>query len=350
MAIIHSKDEPTTGLGNNAAALVIRAVRSATDALSLITLATIHQPSKLIWDSFDDTLLLARGGRVTYMGESGPQSKVVLEHFATISGEAPPERCNPADFCLGVLNKMDASDSEAVFQKSRRYAELISEISDDVQGGKGAKPAIELMSPNNVFNEFLLLTVRHLIVQWRNPSYCLMRIVTSTIMSFYIGLLFVGDKSTLDGAVFSIGAIFFLVFVLVIPMQAAVVPLVEDRAVLYRETVSGTYSRISYGLGQVVADQPFHLLNTGLMFVSFYFLVGFRLTGEEVGYFIIMLYLANWIIQSLGQLFALATPNEESANGLGGLSVILSVILMGFLLTVSTMPDGWVWACKSVDA
>jgi len=47
---------------------------------------------------------------------------------------------------------------------------------------------------------------------------------------------------------------------------------------------------------------------------------------------------------SLGQLFALATPNEESANGLAGLSVILSVILMGFLITVNAMPSYWEWA------
>ena len=63
-----------------------------------------------------------------------------------------------------------------------------------------------------------------------------------------------------------------------------------------------------------------------------------------MGYFILMLYLSNWVIQSLGQLFALATPNEESANGLGGLSVMLSVILMGFLINYQMMPSGWKWA------
>lgn len=41
---------------------------------------------------------------------------------------------------------------------------------------------------------------------------------------------------------------------------------------------------------------------------------------------------------------ALASPNEESANGLAGLSVILSVIFMGFLITVTAMPGYWEWA------
>jgi hypothetical protein len=127
-------------------------------------------------------------------------------------------------------------------------------------------------------------------------------------------------------------------------MQATVVPLIEDRAVLYRESVSGLYSRISYGLGQLAADIPFHMLNTLVMFVCFYFLAGFRQESDLMGYFILMLFMANWVVMSLGQLFALATPNEESANGLAGLSVILSVILMGFLITVEAMPDGWVWA------
>eukprot|EP00547_Thalassionema_nitzschioides_P003041 CAMPEP_0194205690 /NCGR_PEP_ID=MMETSP0156-20130528/4909_1 /TAXON_ID=33649 /ORGANISM="Thalassionema nitzschioides, Strain L26-B" /LENGTH=1620 /DNA_ID=CAMNT_0038932039 /DNA_START=162 /DNA_END=5024 /DNA_ORIENTATION=+ len=341
-------DEPTTGLGTNAASLVISAVRSATDVLGLITVATIHQPSKLIWDTFDDILLLGRsnlGGRAAYMGESGQNSENVLNHFASIKGETPSTKGNPADFCLGVLDKMDAAEAEEIFQETSIWKDLSGKIDMDHEDRKDPPPLDSVTkSVNNPFREFLLLTVRHMIVQWRNPSYCLMRIISSMVMSLYVGLLFSGDKSSLNGAVFSIGAIFFLVFVLVVPMQAAVVPLVEDRAVLYRETVSGTYSRFSYGLGQLVADQPFHLLNTIIMFLFFYFLVGFRLEGEQVGYFILMLYLANWVIQSLGQLFALVTPNEESANGLGGLSVILSVILMGFLISVSMMPDGWVWA------
>jgi ABC-type multidrug transport system permease subunit len=314
--------------------------------MGLITVATIHQPSKMIWNSFDDILLLVRGGRVAYMGEAGPKSSTILPYFQMLANDAsPPTDCNPADYCLSVLVDMEPKTAEKSFIESDVNKNLIDRINDQVTS-PATPPAIDVKRENNTFVEIGLLTVRHFIVQWRNPSYCFMRIVSSMTMSIYIGILFSGDKSVLSGAVFSIGAIFFLVFVLVIPMQAAVVPLVEDRAVLYRETVSGTYGRLSYGIGQLLADQPFHILNTLLMWVFFYFLVDFRRTGGEMGYFLLMLYLSNWVIQSLGQLFALATPNEESANGLGGLSVILSVILMGFLITVEAMPSGWQWACK----
>eukprot|EP00978_Attheya_sp_CCMP212_P043255 scaffold279116_cov54-Attheya_sp.AAC.1 len=341
-------DEPTTGLGNNDAALVIEAVRRSTDAMGIITLATIHQPSKHIWDTFDDALLLAKGGRVVYMGDMGPKSETVMSYFSSLTNSPPPAQCNPADYILGTMNDLEPMDAEKVFKQSSHHDSLAKSIGSVVKSGFGDEPqippSVHMHGPNSPLQEFFLLTKRHLIAQWRNPSYSFMRITSSIGVSLYMGILFSGsDISTLSGAVNSIGAIFFLVFVLVIPMQAAVVPLIEDRAVLYRETVSGTYSRLSYGLGQLAADLPFHLLNTILMFIFFYFLVDFQRNAGEMGYFLLMLFLSNWVIQSLGQLFALATPNEESANGLAGLSIILSVILMGFLITVNAMPAGWTW-------
>ena len=45
-----------------------------------------------------------------------------------------------------------------------------------------------------------------------------------------------------------------------------------------------------------------------------------------------------------GEVYAVATPNEEAANGLAGLTTILSVLFMGFLINVNAMPQGWQWA------
>lgn len=57
-----------------------------------------------------------------------------------------------------------------------------------------------------------------------------------------------------------------------------------------------------------------------------------------------MIFAVNWSLTSIGQLYAVATPNEEAANGLAGLTVILSVLFMGFLIGVNSMPEFWQWA------
>ena len=206
----------------------MNAVRQATDAMGLITVATIHQPSKRIFDAFDDVLLLTKGGKMTYMGESAS----LLDHFNNLTQKPASEHCNPSDFCLSVLDKSDPDDAKAAFDRSSLKAELDKSIENEVEKGKSsASPTVGVEQSVNCLTEIWILTKRHTIVQWRNPSYCLMRMILSSILSFFLGILFFGDKSQLQGAIFTIGAIFFLVFVLVLPMQAAVVPLIEDRAV-----------------------------------------------------------------------------------------------------------------------
>ena len=54
-------DEPTSGLDARAASVVMRTVRRiGSDGRTVI--ATIHQPSQLIFYSFDKLLLMKRGG------------------------------------------------------------------------------------------------------------------------------------------------------------------------------------------------------------------------------------------------------------------------------------------------
>lgn len=99
-----------------------------------------------------------------------------------------------------------------------------------------------------------------------------------------------------------------------------------------------------------MADIPFHILNTIVMFVCFYFIVDFRRDGDAMGYFLLMLLLTNWVVMSLGQLFALATPNEESANGLAGLSVMYVCLSSATLLVVSFVlrpPNPFLFSLKT---
>lgn len=258
--------EPTSGLGVNAAALVMGAVRRSTDALGLITVVTIHQPSRKMFELFDDLLLLAKGGKVAYCGELGPQSKTLVDYFTSLTGEeGPPISVNPADFVLGVLDDGSAGDAASVFKVSNMSEEMMSLIDEDMRNTAEHPTILIEHGGLTFFRELRLLFCRQFLVQWRNPSYSLMRMSVSAGATLLLGLLFFDIKKNVQGAVFAIAANFFMTFVLVIPMQAAVIPLIEDRAVLYREAVSGTYSRLTYGLGQLFADIPFHFLNTVIM-------------------------------------------------------------------------------------
>ncbi|KAJ1253981.1 hypothetical protein BS78_K142100 [Paspalum vaginatum] len=78
-------DEPTTGLDARAAAIVMRTVRKTVDTGRTVV-CTIHQPSIEIFESFDELLLMKRGGQLIYSGSLGPLSSNMIKYFEAIPG------------------------------------------------------------------------------------------------------------------------------------------------------------------------------------------------------------------------------------------------------------------------
>lgn len=79
----------------------------------------------------------------------------------------------------------------------------------------------------------------------------------------------------------TVGAVFFYVNIATVPLLSAMVPLITERSVFYRETLSGTYSRIAYGAAVQLAEIPFNLFFALVSFVIFYFMVGLSMEGER---------------------------------------------------------------------
>ena len=91
-------DEPTSGLDSLAAFNIVRFLRRLADAGQAV-LCTIHQPSAVLFEEFDDLLLLQRGGRVVYNGELGQDSKTLINYFESNGGKQCPPDANPAEVC-----------------------------------------------------------------------------------------------------------------------------------------------------------------------------------------------------------------------------------------------------------
>lgn len=95
-------DEPTSGLDSGAAFNVVRFLRKLADAGQAI-LCTIHQPSAVLFEEFDELLLLKSGGRTVFHGELGRDSRHLIEYFEHNGGYSCPPKANPAEYMLEVI-------------------------------------------------------------------------------------------------------------------------------------------------------------------------------------------------------------------------------------------------------
>jgi ABC-type multidrug transport system ATPase subunit len=98
-------DEPTSGLDSLAAFNIVRFLRRLADAGQAV-LCTIHQPSAVLFENFDELLLLQSGGKVVYNGPLGNDSKTLIDFFERNGGKKCSPYANPAEVCdQSILTK-----------------------------------------------------------------------------------------------------------------------------------------------------------------------------------------------------------------------------------------------------
>ena len=95
-------------------------------------LSTIHQPSSLLFESFDRLLLLQKGGKTVYFGEISHDSKVIQEYFAH-HGAQCPSNVNPVEYMLeaigaGVMPSVGNQDWKDTWLRSREFINMKEEI------------------------------------------------------------------------------------------------------------------------------------------------------------------------------------------------------------------------------
>lgn len=101
-------DEPTSGLDSSSSQLLLRALRR--EALEGVNICmVVHQPSYTLFKTFDDLVLLAKGGLTVYHGSV----RKVEEYFSGL-GINVPERVNPPDHYIDVLEGMVKPNSSII--------------------------------------------------------------------------------------------------------------------------------------------------------------------------------------------------------------------------------------------
>lgn len=169
-------DEPTSGLDARAAAVVITAIRNTVSSGRTVV-CTIHQPSRDIFEAFDELLLLKTGGRCVYNGPLGDGCTALVEYLEGLPGVKPlPPRQNPADFMLENISPVAEKAAHADYAASwaaSPAARAAEDLLRQYEVPKEGVPPLELgeLHQPSWFYQFRTLLARFWRQYYRAPEY-----------------------------------------------------------------------------------------------------------------------------------------------------------------------------------
>ncbi|KAL3690439.1 hypothetical protein R1sor_016748 [Riccia sorocarpa] len=346
-------DEPTSGLDARAAAIVMRTVRNTVDTGRTVV-CTIHQPSIEIFEAFDELLLLKRGGRTIYAGPLGRHSQKLIEYLEVISGTPKiKEGYNPATWMLEVssvgvetelgVDFADIYESSTLYQTNKR---LVEEMSQPAPNARDLWFPTQYSQP--LFSQLLSCLWKQRITYWRNPKYNNMRFLYTLASAVFVGTVFwgVGSKSRTDFHIRSIiGCIYISLIFLGVNNSRQIQPMVAtERTVFYRERGAGMYSAIAYGIGQVLVEIPYALVQAVIYGPIVYFMLQLRLDAGKFFLFLYFLYFTVLFFTYYGMVAVGLTPNQQIASIVTTLLYVFLNLFSGFLIPYPRIPVYWKWA------
>jgi ABC-type multidrug transport system ATPase subunit len=171
-------DEPTSGLDSQAAYNIVRFLRKLADAGQAI-LCTIHQPSAVLFEEFDELLLLKTGGRIVYHGPLGKDSRQLINYFERNGAKKCPRSMNPAEYMLEAIGAGDpnykGNDWADIWDSSNDFQERTKEIQNligerrQATSGHSKKDDREFAMP--LSTQIVAVIKRSFTSYWRTPEY-----------------------------------------------------------------------------------------------------------------------------------------------------------------------------------
>uniref|UniRef100_A0A2P2KGH6 Uncharacterized protein MANES_09G059200 n=2 Tax=Rhizophora mucronata TaxID=61149 RepID=A0A2P2KGH6_RHIMU len=345
-------DEPTSGLDARAAAIVMRTVRNTVDTGRTVV-CTIHQPSIDIFESFDELLLMKRGGQVIYSGPLGHHSHKLVEYFEAIQGVPKiKDGDNPATWMLDISEPsmetqlhLDFAEVYASSPLYQRNQELIKELSAPAPGSQ------DLHFPTKFSQSFLTQCNACFWKQrqsyWRNSQYNAIRFFITTIIGFLFGLIFwnKGQKlSKLQDLLNILGAMYSAIIFLGATNASAVQSIVGiERTVFYRERAAGMYSPIPYAFAQVAIETVYVAIQSTVYCLLLFSMIGFEWKPEKFFWFFYLIFTCFVYFTLYGMMIVALTPNHQVSAIVMSFFLSFWNLFSGFLIPRMLIPIWWRW-------
>lgn len=343
-------DEPTSGLDSGAAFNVVRFLRKLADAGQAV-LCTIHQPSAVLFEHFDELILLKSGGRVVYAGELGKDSKTLRSYFEEKSGHKCPPKANIAEWQLEVIGAgnpdYDGPDFADLWIESEQYKQQTKDIEEMIEKRKDVEHSQNVRDERvyamPLSTQVMAVVKRQFVSYWRTPNYLMgvffLHILTGLFNCFtfyHLGYASIDFQSRL----FSI----FMTLTISPPLIQQLQPVFLSSRNIFqsRENNAKIYSWVAWTTGIVLVEIPYRVLAGGVYYCCWWWgIFGYRISGFASGFMFIMVILFELYYTSFGQAIAAFSPNELLASLLVPLFFLFVVSFCGVVVPPQQLPYFW---------
>ncbi|KAK4750035.1 hypothetical protein SAY87_027484 [Trapa incisa] len=318
-------DEPTSGLDSAASYYVMKRIAGLNhkkDGIQRTIMASIHQPSKEVFQLFDSLCLLS-GGKAVYFGPAS----TAAEFFAS-AGFPCPILQSPSDHFLKTINKdfamgddaeenLEVSVEEAIgalarsYKSSKYYRETLQQVAEiHKQGLEGVGwLKAEKRSKPSFWTQCSVLTRRSSVNMYRDRGYYWFRLAIHMGIALSMGTIYY-DIGYAYESIQARGSLIMFISAFLTYMSVGSFPsFVEDMKVFMRERLNGHYGTGAFVVGNVVSSMPYLLLLTVAPGAAIYYLPGMHGGAGSFLYFLSLLFANMVAMEGLMMVVASVVPN-----------------------------------------
>lgn len=326
-------------------------------------MCTIHQPSALLFQTFDQLLLLERGGKPIYFGEIGPDATVMTDYIESHGARQCGKEENPADWLLDVTGATVGSKNTKDWSETWRNSSQSKEIKGHLADVKRELSFLPMKQNGKAKQEYAVpfitqlwaVTVRNFEQDWRTPSYLYSKILLSTgtaslffsmpllhpymtltsDQAFFIGFSFWMSPSSIQGVQNQIFSIFLLMTIFSNLTQLIMEKYVHNRALFEaRERFSKIYSWPVFLSSTIIAELPSQSVIAALVFICWYYPIGmFRNARPDTSERGALMFLLIWCFciftSTFSHMLVAGIEDTSTAVNLAQLLYMLSLIFCG---------------------
>ncbi|KAJ5816604.1 CDR ABC transporter [Penicillium robsamsonii] len=346
-------DEPTSGLDSQSSWAICSFLRKLAEHGQAV-LCTIHQPSAMLFQQFDQLLFLARGGKTVYFGPVGDNSSTMLEYFESNGARQCADSENPAEYMLGIVNagqNNKGQDWFDVWKQSNESKQVQTEI-DRIHKEKENNPPADDDNSSRSYSEFAMpfwfqmkqVTYRVFQQYWRMPSYVLAKWGLGIASGLFIGFSFFGAKTSLQGMQTVIYSL-FMICTIFSSLAQQIMPVFVSQRSLYegRERPSKSYSWKAFLVANIIVELPYMVI-MGILTYACYFYAVVGIPDSATQGIVILFCIVFFIYASTFTHMVIAgLPDEQTASAVVVLLFAMSLTFCGVMQPPSALPGFWIF-------